>query len=213
MTRALLTAAAVAMACGAGLMAQGGRPASPPGTAATQVLGKYDTSGAEPVYRNGKWIEITYGRPIKRGRDLFGGKDENYGKTVNPDAPVWRAGANNSTQLKNEVPIVVNGKTIAPGTYTMFIDLKPNAWTLIISNWRAAARFDPNNDAQKTGEVFGAYGYSPEKDVVRAPMTLGTLPFSVDQLTWSFTDMIDTGGRMTIMWDKTMASVPFRVAQ
>jgi len=95
----------------------------------------------------------------------------------------------------------------------MFIDLKPNAWTLIISNWKAAARFDPSNDAQKTGEVFGAYGYSPEKDVVRAPMTVGTLPFSVDQLTWSFTDMIDAGGRMTIMWDRTVASVSFRVAQ
>jgi len=95
MIRALLATTAVAVACGAGLIAQGGRPASPSGTAATQILGKYDTSGAEPVYRGGKWIEITYGRPIKRGRDLFGGKDESYGKTVNPDAPVWRAGANN----------------------------------------------------------------------------------------------------------------------
>jgi len=32
------------------------------------------------VYRNGKWIEITYGRPIKRGRDLFGGTGANYGR-------------------------------------------------------------------------------------------------------------------------------------
>jgi len=211
MTRKLFATAAAALALVAGLIAQGGRPASPPGTAATQVLGSYDTSGAEPVYRNGKWIEITYGRPIKRGRNLFGGEGANYGKTVNPDAPVWRAGANNTTQLKNDVPLVINGKTLAPGTYTMFIDLKPGNWTLIVSNWKAAARFDPNNDAQKTGEVFGAYGYSPEKDVLRAPMTVGTLPFSVDQLTWSFTDMTDAGGKMTIMWDKTVASVAFKV--
>jgi hypothetical protein len=209
--RLLIATTAVVLVCGAGVIAQGNRPASPAGTAATQVLGNYDTSGAEPVYRNGKWIEITYGRPIKRGRDLFGGKDENYGKAVNPDAPVWRAGANNSTQLKSEVPLVIGGKTIAPGTYTMFIDLKPGNWTLIISNWKAAASFDQNNDAQKTGEVFGAYGYSPEKDVVRAPMTVGTLPFSVDQLTWSFTDMTAAGGKLTIMWDKAVASVPFKV--
>jgi hypothetical protein len=210
-TQKALATLAVALVASAALLAQGGRPASPPGTAATQVLGKYDTSGAEPVYRNGKWIEITYGRPIKRGRDLFGGTGANYGKGVNPDAPVWRAGANNTTQLKNEVPLVIDGKTIAPGTYTMFIDLKPNNWTLIVSNWKAAARFDQDNDAQKTGEVFGAYGYTPEKDVVRAPMTVGTLPFSVDQLTWSFTDMTDAGGRLTIMWDKLVASVAFRV--
>ena len=208
MTRKLFGTIAIALGLGAGLIAQGNRPASPAGTAATEVQGKYDTSGAEPVYRGGKWIEITYGRPIRRGRNLFGGAGNEYGKAVNPDAPVWRAGANNTTQLKTELPMVINGKTVAPGTYTMFIDLKPNNWTLIISNHKAQTRYDPNNKQ----ELWGAYGYTPDKDVLRAPMTLATLPFSVDQLTWEFTDMSDAGGRMTIMWDKTAASVPFRLS-
>src|SRR5262245_860946 len=133
MNRNTFATLAIVLAIGAAAGAQQRRQPSPPGTAATEVGGKYDTSGAEPVYRGGKWIEITYGRPIKRGRNLFGGTGENYGKTVNPDAPVWRAGANESTQLKNDVPVVINGKTIAPGSYTMFIDLKPNNWTLIVS--------------------------------------------------------------------------------
>jgi hypothetical protein len=42
-------------------------------------------------------------------------------------------------------------------------------------------------------------------------MQLDTLPFSVDQLSWEFLDMSDAGGRLAIMWDRTMASVPFRV--
>jgi Protein of unknown function (DUF2911) len=50
----------------------------------------------------------------------------------------------------------------------------------------------------------------PDKDVVRAPMKLETLPRSVDQLTWQFLDMSDAGGLMAIEWDKTRASVPFR---
>jgi hypothetical protein len=112
-----------------------------------------------------------------------------------------------STQLKSEVPLVINGKTIPAGTYTMFIDLKPNNWTLILSTWPVQTRYDPNNKAA----VFGAYGYTPDKDVVRAPMMLGTLPWSIDQLTWAFTDMSDAGGKLTIMWDKTVASVPFKV--
>jgi len=207
MTSRLIAAGAVALACSVVTMAQGGRPASPAGTAATEVLGKYDTSGGEPVYKGGKWIEITYGRPIKRGRDVLGGSGASYGKLANPDAPVWRAGANNSTQLKTEVPLVIAGKTVAPGTYTMFIDLKANNWTLIVSNWKAQTRYDPNNKA----ELWGAYNYTPDKDVVRAPMTVGTLPWSVDQLTWAFTDMSDAGGKITLMWDKTVASVPFRV--
>jgi DUF2911 family protein len=208
MIRKVLVTAAAALAVSAGLIAQGNRPASPAGVAATEVQGKYDTSGAEPVYKGGKWIEIAYGRPIKRGRNLFGGTGADYGKAVNPDAPVWRAGANQTTQLKNDVPIVVNGKTVAPGSYTMFIDLKPNNWTLIISNHKAQTRYDPSNK----NELWGAYDYTPDKDVVRAPMTLSTLPWSVDQLTWAFTDMSDSGGKMTIMWDKTAASVPFRLA-
>lgn len=134
----------VAFAITALVAAQGGRrPASPAGTASTEIGGKFDTSGSEPVYRGGKWIEISYGRPIKRGRDVFAGSGASYGKTANPDAPVWRAGANVTTQLTTDVPIVINGKRIAPGTYTMFIDLKPNNWTLIVSNWVAQKRYDP----------------------------------------------------------------------
>ena len=120
---------------------------------------------------------------------------------------MWRAGANVSTQLKTEVPLVINGKTVPPGSYTVFIDLKPNNWTLILSTQVMQTRFDPDN---KT-ELYGAYNYTPAKDVVRAPMALSTLPWSVDQLTWEFTDMTDAGGKMMIMWDKQAASVPFKV--
>ena len=207
MTRKLIAIGAVAVAIGAFVFAQGGRPASPTGTTATEIGGKYDTSGAEPVYKGGKWIEVTSGRPIKRGREVFGGSGASYGKVANPDAPVWRAGANFTTQLKTELPLVINGKTIAPGTYTMFIDLKPNNWTLIVSSWKAQTKYDPKN----TAELWGAYGYTPDKDVVRVPMKIETLPHVIEELAWEFVDMTDTGGTLAIVWDKTMASVPFKV--
>jgi hypothetical protein len=207
MTRRWIAVAVAVVAATAAVAAQGGRPPSPAGTSATQVGGKYVPGNDGAVYQNGKWIEIVYSRPIKRGRDLFGGTGANYGKTVNPDAPVWRAGANQTTQLKTEVPLVINGKTVPPGTYTLFIDLKPNNWTFIVSRWEAQKEFDENNKTQ----LFGAYGYTPDKDVVRAPMTMSTLPFSADQLSWQFHDMSDAGGKIAIMWDKVIASVPFRV--
>jgi hypothetical protein len=208
MRRTAIAGTLGALAMGALVLAQGGRPASPQGTAATQVGGHYEQpAGAdEPVYTGGKWIEITYGRPIKRGRDLWG-SGANYGKTLNAGAPVWRAGANVSTRLKTEVPLVINGKTVAPGEYSLFIDLKPNNWTLIVSSWPQQTRYDPSNKAA----LWGAFGYTPDKDVVRAPMTMGTLPFAVDQLTWDFVDVTNTGGKMAIMWDKIVASVPFKL--
>ena len=181
------------------------RAPSPDGLASTEIGGRYAGSRT-PYYLDGKWIEISHGRPIKRGRDLWG-SGQTYGMWLNRGAPVWRAGADVSTYLMTQAPLVINGTTVAPGGYTLFIDLKPDAWTLIVSDWQPQRRYDPTNFRQ----LWGAYGYTPTKDVVRAPMTLSTLPWSVDQLTWLFLDMSDTGGTLAIMWDSMMATVPFAV--
>ena len=57
----------VALFCLAALgPAQERRPLSPIGVAATQVGGKWSApdKDGERTYTGGKWIEITYGRPI-----------------------------------------------------------------------------------------------------------------------------------------------------
>ena len=220
MTRGIAWMIAALAATGTLVVGQTQRPMSPDGVAQAQVLGTW-AKGARPAftlgretYQNGKWIEITYGRPLQRGRDLFG-SGENYGKAALdvgtaglPAPPVWRAGANRTTRLKTEAALTFGDKTIAPGEYSLFVDLKPATWTLIVSTWAAQPKFDPQD---KTA-LWGAYGYTPEKDVARIPMKVETLPFAVDQLTWSFLDMTSTGGRLAIMWGKTMASAVFKAA-
>ena len=187
-------------------LAQDRRIASPSGTAATEIRNRRNVAD-EVIPGSGKWMEITSGRPLRRGRDLWGSAAD-YGEMLNDGAPVWRAGANVSTRLKTEVPMVVGGKTVAPGEYSLFIELKPNRWTLIVSSWPAQTT---GFDTQDTSALFGAFGYTAEKDVARAPMMLRTLPVSIDQLTWGFADMSDAGGKLALMWDKTIATVPFTV--
>ena len=214
MKRALFVVAIAA--CLAGLthvaLAQN-RPMSPEGTTSAQVLGKWVkpekttyTLGGN-AYQGGKWIDVTYGRPLRRGRDLFG-HGANYGKDALVGAPIWRAGANVSTQLHTEVPLSIGGKTVPAGTYTLFIDLKENNWTLVVSSWPAQKVYDANN---KTA-LWGSYDYTPDKDVVRTKMKLETLPHSVEQLTWQFVDMNEKGGTLAISWGNQMASVLFTVA-
>jgi hypothetical protein len=182
------------------------KPASPPGTAATQIGGKYVAVQGGQRYQDGKWIEVTYGRPIKRGRQSLFGSGADYGKAVSDGSPVWRAGANQTTRFKTEVPLVFDGKTLPAGEYSVFVELKENAWTLIFSNWPAQEKYDPNNkDA-----LWGSYGYTPDKDVLRAPMKVETLPFSMDQFTIAFVDMTADGGKLAMMWDKTMATASFK---
>jgi hypothetical protein len=219
MKRTVIATVIAVAATGALVLAQAGnRPMSPPGAAQAQVLGTW-VKGERPAftlgrenYEGGKWIEITYGRPLQRGRDLFG-SGANYGKAVNdvgapgfPPPPVWRAGANISTRLKTDVPLAFGDKHVPAGEYSLFIDLKPAVWTLIVSSWPAQQKFDP----QDRTALWGAYGYTPDKDVARIPMKVETLPFAVEQLTWSFLDMTNDGGRVAIMWGKTMASAPFK---
>jgi hypothetical protein len=182
------------------------KPASPAGTAATQIGGKYVEVQGRQRYQDGKWIEVTFGRPIKRGRQNLFGAGADYGKAVSDGSPVWRAGANQTTRLKTEVPLVFDGKTLPAGEYSVFVELKENAWTLIFSNWPAQENYDPNNKAA----LWGSYGYTPDKDVLRAAMKVETLPFSMDQFTIAFIDVAADGGKLAMMWDKTMATASFK---
>ena len=192
-----------------GLLAQtpAQKPASPAGTAATQVGGQYVPVQNGQRYQGCKWIEVSYGRPIKRGRANLFGSGADYGKALSDGSSVWRAGANQTTRLKTEVPLVFDGKTLAAGEYSVFVDLKENGWTLILSTWPGQEKYDPKNKEA----LWGSYGYTPDKDVLRVPMKLGVLPFSADQFTITFIDMTADGGALAMMWDKTIASASFKV--
>jgi len=201
----------VVVLSGAGLMAtltaptaQERRIMSPAGHSATQVGGTFD-----PVrgFVNGDWIEVRYGRPLKRGRNLFGLDD--YREHLNDGAPLWRAGANETTRLMTEVPLVFGATTIAPGEYTLFIDFASTPWEFVVSSWAAQTRYDiDNHDA-----LYGAFEYTPDKDVVRVPMTIETLTHTFDQLAWQFLDMTETGGTLALFWDTTLASVSFTLGR
>ena len=171
-------------------------PASPTRAAQTQIAGK--------------WLEVTYGSPILRGRTNIFGSGATYGtKVITDGAKIWRAGANKSTRLRTEVPLTIAGKNVPAGEYSVFIDLKEGAWTFVLSNW-AAAESDPSPSKD---QLWGSFDYTPAKDVVRAPMKLAKNTMSIDQLTWSFANVTAAGGDLVIMWDKEIASVPFTIAK
>ncbi len=192
----------------AGILAQtpARKPASPPGTAAAQFGGKYVAVEGGQRYQGGKWVEVTYSRPIKRGRQNLFGAGADYGKALCDGSPVWRAGANQTTRLKTEIPLVFDGKTLPAGEYSVFVDLKETGWTLIFSNWPAQEKYEPDNKAA----LWGSYGYTPDKDALRIPMKLDSLPFSMEEFTIGFIDVTASDGKLAMMWDKVLASVPFK---
>ncbi len=203
----IVTVAALGLASIA--LAQERRPMSPAGAASTQVAGKWSApdKDGERAYSGGKWIEITYSRPMLRGRTGIFGKGADYGKNVNGGAPLWRVGANMTTTLKTEVPLEIGGKRLEPGEYSLFVDLKEPAWTLVVSKQPRQEKYDPNEKVK----TWGSYNYDPKQDVVRGPMTMVKPAFTVDQFTIAFVDMTDQGGKIAMTWETTGAVVPFKV--
>ena len=114
------------------------RPASPEGAASTQIG------------EGGPWIDITYSRPILRGRSGIFGSGEEYGQTLLAGGPVWRAGANVTTRISTGADLMIGGTTVPAGEYSFFIDLKDGAWTAIISKQGYMETFDRGKDGGRS---------------------------------------------------------------
>jgi hypothetical protein len=92
-----------------------------------------------------------------------------------------------------------------------WVELKsPAEWNLVVSGWRASPTFTPE-DKQNT--IYGAFGYTANKDLVRVTMRVEALPYRIEELAWEFLDMTTDSGRIAMRWDRSMASAPFRVAR
>jgi len=147
------------------------------------VLSPRDTVKATDA--SGVWMWIDYGRPMVRGRTIFG--------QVVPYGEVWRTGANAATQMKIERPLVFEDKVVPAGFYTLWTVPSPDGWKLIIN-----------------GET-GQWGteHKAEKDLYTIPMATTALPDLVEQFRISIMTS-DSGDTVLAMdWDHTRATVHF----
>ena len=117
MNRQLLIAATLILSLAPTLSAQG-YPFSQRGTVSQMV-----------AFTN---ISIAYGRPVARGRALFG--------SLVPWDSIWHPGADSATRMTLGHDILVEGKQLRAGEYSLWLIPHENApWTLIFS--RAAHVF------------------------------------------------------------------------
>ncbi|HTM31497.1 MAG TPA: DUF2911 domain-containing protein [Vicinamibacterales bacterium] len=183
-------------------------PPSPPGQAAVQLGGAWEKTAEGSRYKDGKWVLLDYSRPLLRGRkDIFGAGDE-YGKQVMDGTAIWRAGANDTTRLTTQVPLQIGGKTIQPGVYNVFVDLKPGNWTFVLNTQTIQEKYDPNEKVK----LYGAYNYDAKFDILRAPMTVRATDASIEQFTIAFVNVSDNRATLTMAWEKTMAAIDVAVA-
>ena len=126
----------------------------------------------------GAHIQIDYGRPMKRGRVIFG--------NVVPWDTVWRTGANQATQLITDQDIVIGGTNVPAGTYSLFTIPSTKGWQLIIN------------------KQHGQWGtdYDAKQDLARVPMQARAASTPVERLTIAV-----RGSVLSVAWDRAVAEV------
>jgi len=135
-------------------------------------------------------IDITYCRPFKKGRVIFGG--------LVPYDVVWRTGANEPTTFTTNEELTVGGKVLPAGKYTL--------WTLPhADNWEVFF----NKKMYNWGiNMDGVASRDPAEDVMAVSVPVEALPEELEQFTISVEDAkVPT---LVFTWDKTRVSVPLQ---
>jgi hypothetical protein len=131
----------------------------------------------------GKSITVDYSSPRAKGRKVYGG--------LVPFGEVWRAGANEATTFVTTSDLMVGGKHVPAGSYTLFVVPTADKWTLIIS--------------KKTGE-WGIPYPGADSDFLRVDMKSSKLPAGVENFTIEF-DKSGMGCTLRMDWETTRASI------
>ena len=131
----------------------------------------------------GKTIKTDYSSPRMKGRKIFG--------DLVPYDKVWRTGANEATTFVTSSDVVVGGKTVPAGSYTLFTVPGASKWTLIIN--------------KKTGEWGIPYKYESD-ELARVDMKVSKTSSPVENFTINY-EKTGNGCALRMEWETTRASV------
>lgn len=128
--------------------------------------------------KSGAEIKINYSQPSVKGRTI--GKDiATYGK-------VWRTGANEATVFETSKDVMIEGKALPAGKYSLYTIPGKDEWTIIFN---------------KTWEQWGT-DYKEADDALRVKVKPGKAPSAMEKMTFA----IDKSGKVSLMWGTTQAS-------
>jgi DUF2911 family protein len=135
-------------------------------------------------------ITVDYGRPAVRGRAVFS-------RGVLGDT-VWRLGANAATQFTTTTDLVVNGKRLPAGTYSLWVRVSP----------------DNSSYALVFNSQSGQWGteHHADRDLVSVPLTVRQLPSNQERLAISVDGDGDDGAIFRARWAQLELSARLEVA-
>jgi len=151
------------------------------------------------------YVSVIYGRPYKRGRDnIFGTKANG---AIVPFGDRWRTGANEATEITVTGNVLVGGKPLRAGTYSLFTTPGPETWTVHFNSRLGLDGLGTFADNKFTPVELGP------TDVLVVTTKAIEVPEDkeVDQFTIDF-ERTATGADMVLRWIRTEVRVPIASA-
>jgi hypothetical protein len=133
-------------------------------------------------------VDITYGRPSVRDREIFGG--------LEPFDRVWRTGADEATTIRFSGDVMVGGEIVPAGIYSLFTIPGEDEWTIIL-----------NSEVTQ----WGAFNYNSEMDVIRVTTTPQTA-HHMEQFMIYFENVTAGSAHLVLHWAGVKVSVEVSVA-
>lgn len=134
-----------------------------------------------------KDIKVYYSRPQLRGREL---------SQILPEGKVWRAGANETTEIVFNRDVIFGGKKLKKGHYSLFIIPTAKEATVILNTDR---------------DTWGAYRYQKEHDVLRVKVPVHENSKSVEAFSIAFEKQTDDKVNLHFGWGKRVMSIPIEL--
>ncbi|MCK6616890.1 MAG: DUF2911 domain-containing protein [Cyclobacteriaceae bacterium] len=159
---------------------------------------KNHSPAAVAEFRDGDFlIQVNYSQPFKKGRLIFGTEAE--GALV-PFGMKWRTGANEATEISLSGDVLIAGKLLKAGRYSLYSIPDATMWTIAF-----------NSKVGYWGKGFGDV-FDESLDVLRATASVQNDLPEVEQFTISLTPA-DSLINMHFSWDKTRATLPIQRVQ
>jgi hypothetical protein len=131
---------------------------------------KREARGSASATISGKKVTIDYGRPVLKGRNMAA-----LLKELPPDR-IWRAGENDVTTLTSETDLMIGGKKVAAGKYSVYVHAADAGdWSLILNTDPGIALIKlwdkaPASEANKPWPRLDGYDKVKDREIVRAAM-------------------------------------------
>jgi hypothetical protein len=139
------------------------------------------------------YIKVVYSRPFKKGRMIFGTKEE---KALQPYGEVWRVGANEATEMTVTKDVTIGGKALKAGTYSMFGVPQKDKFTVIINS--------------ELG-LWGQFKMDEKKEVMRFDVPVGQTEGEYEAFTMMFKKPEGNATELMLVWDKMKVVIPIKV--